>query len=1042
MIERVKLPSLVEGVSRQPASLKESNRPDEQIDLVPHPVLGLMPRPGSEFLAKLSTFVGPGTRWHQTNTREDEQYFVALRPDGVRVWDVLGEEYLVQAPGGYGYLAGVRGGNNLTNPQLWAAGVWDPSVSGYATVTLSNAAGVSPFGSGFTSTKVALPGSGLVIGAVTQLLDGSGGSQDIVYAAGGKVCQSLYVRFPQGTTNTYTFQIALSNPALNATTARTYTYDGTAGTLALLPSYNQTWATSEAGAEYVGDGWFRVFQTLTPLAGSSIVGLNVHALYVFSTPVGATSGAQMEYWVDGARIDLGVQTPPSFLLGLDARYEAVTVKDFTYILNPDMPVQMTGATTTALPTTSKVFYLWVRLGSPKTKYRVRGALVGGSTFDVDTDTWGGPGTFESGEIKTFKAEDIAADLASQLTATTLFNAVLVKDSLIRVTCKSTANDQPSQLVAADSQGNTALVLIYEGVRDTADIPAKFFDGVKLAVGVDTDLATPPYYVVFDTPTPDALGYGDGQIAETNGFGVTTTIDSATMPHGLTRRVDDASGTVTGSAFKRYFAFGPITWDQRLKGDDATNPVPSFVSTTTEPRFIRSLAIVQNRLAVTTRDNVVMTESGVFTNWWRTTVRDSVPGDAFDVAINYPDVAEYDAIVQANGRTFLRAPRVLFELEGDPFFSAQTLSAAPALETQSDSLCKPIAIGGRITLTDASGERFARVKELLQTDARGRLVETDVTAEVQDWLTGRVLEMSASEQLGMMAFTVEAPDLATPSPTIYLNSYYWDGATKYQNAWWKVSFGAGHTVRLASFVGQALYVVVEYGQQTCLERITFDMPRQLSSTYQVLADGRFTLTTANAAFTGTQTVVNLPARPHPSDAFVFVADGSGALDRGDVIAGTLVINESSPTPWQVFFTHGTTLVTEGGWVGRRYRRRFRFPQVRPKEPDNQRGRHSTTSALVQSKHLMLDYRATAELRASVTVQNAAGSPYSYWLTSDTGSGDPPLNTGQWMIPARGRGSRVTVEIDSGAQAAYDARPFVLTSGEWFIEQFAPGRRSFA
>lgn len=1036
MGERAKLSNLVSGVSRQSAAAKESFRPDEQVNLVPHPAIGLMPRPGSERLGTLMASVGPGTRFHFTNTREDEQYVMALGPGGVRVWDLLGEEYLVSAPGGFGYLQGRTGGGNLINPETFNVGGWTVRDGD---ITVAASLNNSPFGTSFSSTSLQFAGSGSSEDAVSQLMDGTGGTLNMPYTAAAKHLFSVYVEFPTGT-GTYRASPTFLHAGLVGT-GPTFVYNGTTGTVSILAGTSPTsssFGTTQGSAQHVVGRWFRLWCLFVPSAtGPYISGTpdKVHVRLILDTPAGATAGAQMLYRAFGARMDLGYDSPPVYMQGNGGLIEALTVKDFTWILNPEVPVLPLTTPTAAAPS-QDVFYLWVRQGSPKTEYRIRGSLVGGSTFDLDTDTWGGPGTLVSGEITTYEATAIATDLATQLTATGLFSAVLRKDSVIRVTCASGANNQIATLVTACSQ-ESDFVLLFERVRDRSDIPENFFHGAKFAVGEDSDLATPPYYLVFTAKDQDSDGYGKGEVAETNGFNVPTAFVAASMPHGLTRMVDNAAGAVTGIPNKRYFSFGPITWDTRLKGDTSTNPDPSFVSTATENRYIRSIAIVQNRLAVTSRDNIVMTESGVFTNWFRTTVRDARAGDPIDNSANDTNVVEFDSIVEAQGRTFLRAPGLIKEIDGEPLLSALTLEARSVCTTNSDSLCKPVVVSDRIIVVDASEQRFSMVKELVPYDQGTRLLPTEMSAEVLDYIEGRILMATASEQLGMLAFVPYAPDLGTPSPTVYLNNFFWDGPQKYQNAWWKLTLGATHTVRAAQFIDTSLYLVVEYGGSTHLERVVFDMPRQLTANYQPIVDGRMASSAVVLTFAGSDTTCALPYTPGTGDSFVFVADGvTGNRSPGDIVEGTLV---GSTITWA-----NQNLTLDSGWVGRKVRRYATFPKVRPKETSNERGRHATTHAMTQMYHAMFDYSDTGHIRAIVEAPPAAGSPFEYVYDSDTGSGDPPLNEGQWKVWARGHGSRVSLRIDSDSVigGAYHARPFVLTSGEWYMNSFAKGRRSNA
>jgi hypothetical protein len=92
--------------------------------------------------------------------------------------------------------------------------------------------------------------------------------------------------------------------------------------------------------------------------------------------------------------------------------------------------------------------------------------------------------------------------------------------------------------------------------------------------------------------------GTGHWLETIDQAKSVGLDADTMPHELVN---------TG---KNAFTFRQITWTERSAGDDVTNNHPSFVGKKIKQAFFH-----KNRLGFLSEDNVTMSRSGEFYNFY-------------------------------------------------------------------------------------------------------------------------------------------------------------------------------------------------------------------------------------------------------------------------------------------------------------------------------------------------------------------------------------------------------------------------------------------
>lgn len=100
------LPTLFNGVSRQPAILRSFDQNEDELNTWAELSAGVGKRPPTKHVGKLMDALPSGAFIHAINRDVTERYFVVVSEGSVRVFDFDGEEKTVNAPGGTGYLTG------------------------------------------------------------------------------------------------------------------------------------------------------------------------------------------------------------------------------------------------------------------------------------------------------------------------------------------------------------------------------------------------------------------------------------------------------------------------------------------------------------------------------------------------------------------------------------------------------------------------------------------------------------------------------------------------------------------------------------------------------------------------------------------------------------------------------------------------------------------------------------------------------------------------------------------------------------------------
>lgn len=106
-LSTISLPSLHNGVSQQPAQVRSPDQCAEQENCWISLADGLLKRPPTEAVARLSPTPIPNCYVHDINRDAAERYTIIAANGVLRVFDPAGVEITVTAPGGWGYLAGI-----------------------------------------------------------------------------------------------------------------------------------------------------------------------------------------------------------------------------------------------------------------------------------------------------------------------------------------------------------------------------------------------------------------------------------------------------------------------------------------------------------------------------------------------------------------------------------------------------------------------------------------------------------------------------------------------------------------------------------------------------------------------------------------------------------------------------------------------------------------------------------------------------------------------------------------------------------------------
>ena len=381
-------------------------------------------------------------------------------------------------------------------------------------------------------------------------------------------------------------------------------------------------------------------------------------------------------------------------------------------------------------------------------------------------------------------------------------------------------------------------------------------------------------------------------------GLVNKVDDTTMPWALIR---DASGTS--------FTFTPFSWKQRMVGDYTLNPNPSFVG-----RKIRDIFFFRNRLGMVADENVVMSSSGDFGNYYRLTVLDILPSEAVDIAASGTAVNLLNFAVPFYNNLMMFSDQAQFQMNVIGTLTPTTVSLDIVTKYEMSKVCKPVGIGSDVYFVSEKGS-YATIWNYFVRDNVIVNVAEDVTSHTPRYIPKGVIKMASSTERDMLfVLTTGAQS------NIYTYKVTWLQGKKVQSAWNVWKFNPSDTILNIDVVSSRLYVLLQRGTSVSLAFIDLMPLAQPSDlTFDPLLDRRQALTGVYSAGPNS-TAFTLP----------YATTGTFNLVRGGTfgsLSGALV----DPTTYT--YTGGSTIVTVPGnigtgpvYAGETYTQKRQFSQV--------------------------------------------------------------------------------------------------------------------
>ena len=280
----------------------------------------------------------------------------------------------------------------------------------------------------------------------------------------------------------------------------------------------------------------------------------------------------------------------------------------------------------------------------------------------------------------------------------------------------------------------------------------------------------------------------------------TTLKKTTMPVQLYKNF----GKVNGVNDSIYFTLEPREWDTREKGDTNTNPFPSFANYGSgSPIYtINDIFFHRNRLGFVSDENVILSEVGSYFNFFHTTVLSVLDTAVIDVAVSNNQVAILKSAIPFQESLILFSDLQQFKLSSDQFLTptSVTVDVATNFETSTDA--KPVAAGKPIFFPFHRGA-FSGIREYFIDVASETNDANEISAHVPEYIDGVVKKLAVSSNEEVLLILSD-----TNRKEVGVYKYYYNDKEKLQSSWSKWSFDA-EIIDIA-FVGSVAFILFRRG----------------------------------------------------------------------------------------------------------------------------------------------------------------------------------------------------------------------------------------
>lgn len=454
-------------------------------------------------------------------------------------------------------------------------------------------------------------------------------------------------------------------------------------------------------------------------------------------------------------------------------YQILTVQDTSILLNKTFTV--TPTTTTAVPD-GRIGTVLIEAIEYSATYTIK---INGTEYNYQTYNADVFSSSANTDTK-LNADTILTGLKSAIDAASITGLTVTKGK----NCLEFSSTTTFTLDAEGGTAGSALRSYQNEIDSFVNLPSVALHDRVVKI-VNTNSGFDSYYAKFVSNT--GSGISDGYWEETRGPGVASGFNKETMPHEL---VNTALNT---------FEFRRITYTERLCGDAVTNSDPSFVNNTINGVFFN-----RNRLGFLSGENVIMSQSGEFFNFYFTTATASTASDPVDLTCSSIRPLQLHAALPSPAGMLLFSQSqqfVMFSESGNLTPQDSIINGLSNYEM--DKNISPVEVGTGVYFVSKTPS-FTKVFSYALQGLSNPPQVLDIGKAVDQYIPSSITHVISNAQNSVVVLYGES------DKDVYLYRFYETGSRQSMQAWfkWKLP-GLPLSINIEQDV---LYAVIQSGSK--------------------------------------------------------------------------------------------------------------------------------------------------------------------------------------------------------------------------------------
>jgi hypothetical protein len=249
--------------------------------------------------------------------------------------------------------------------------------------------------------------------------------------------------------------------------------------------------------------------------------------------------------------------------------------------------------------------------------------------------------------------------------------------------------------------------------------------------------------------------------------------------------------------KDTFVVEQIPWTDRLSGNPALNPAPTFVG-----KKITDLALHRGRLWIAAGEQLVGSRTNDLFNFWVDDYQVLRDDDPVDITVGTGRVSIISHLVSfAKALVVFTDTDQQFEVRGEPIISPTNVALLPTTNYGVAS-CKPVTTNRQMYAPVTKGTA-TQVHEYYYDEQAANNISVDIAAPVEGWMPPDIRQIVASKTGDALFLRSQFNGHTT---SIYLNFMLWNGNEKAQSAWNKWTFESDSVIQSIQVFNDYLYIL--------------------------------------------------------------------------------------------------------------------------------------------------------------------------------------------------------------------------------------------